>query len=182
MQEKEVTRMNIKLIHGQNENKKYDCTKAKDFLHELKRASEWCRKRSTSECRECEMICRDGGCFLGLARNLDIIPKRQFDFAIQKIQNWSDRHPEKVERKRPVLTEDDITVLKALQIMGYHWIAEDKNGGISFAYIEKPTKYYDDGVWSNSSSYSVNYTFPFISWEDEEPTNIGWLLGGNDNE
>lgn len=113
---------------------KYDCSKAKDFLHELKRASEWCRKRSASECKECEMIRRDKGCFLGLARNLDSISERQFDFVIQKIQNWSDSHPEKRE-----LTENERNILKAFKALGFNYIAVDDIGYVC-VYVNKPQK------------------------------------------
>lgn len=61
--------------------------------------------------------------------------------------------------------------------MGYHWIVKDKNRRIPFAYNGKPIKYYTEGFWTGSSNYDVNYDFSFLSWEDEESTNIDWLLG-----
>lgn len=155
---------------------KYDCTKAKDFLHELKRASEWCRKKSVSECKECEMICENKSCFLGFARNLDCIPERQFDYVIQRVQNWSDSHPEK--RK---LTEDETNILKAFKALGFNYIAADKNGYV-FTYTLKPQK--DEREWYSASgdyeAAAVCKTGKFfdsiVSWEDEEPAKIEDLL------
>lgn len=155
---------------------KYDCTKAKDFLHELKRASEWCRKRSASECKECEMIRRDKGCFLGLARNLDSISERQFDFVIQKIQNWSDSHPEKRE-----LTENERNIIKAFKALGFNYIAVDDIGYV-YVYVNKPQK--GERTWfgspRNYGAKAVCETKKFfdsiVSWEDEEPAKIEDLL------
>ena len=155
---------------------KYDCTKAKDFLHELKRASEWCRKRSVSECKECEMIRRNRSCFLGLARNLDGISERQFDYVIQRVQNWSDSHPEKRE-----LTENETNILKALKALGFAYIAVDINDCV-WAYISKPQK--GERTWFNAprnyGAKVVCETKKFfggiVSWEDEEPTKIEDLL------
>lgn len=156
---------------------KYDCTKAKDFLHELKRASEWCRKMSVSECKECEMVCRNGGCFVTLARNLDCIPERQFDYVIGKIQKWSDNHPEKRE-----LTEDETNVLKAFKALGFKYIAADKDGGVC-TYIFKPQKgtesWYND---INDSGYvceTEKFFGGILSYDDEEPAEIEKLLEGD---
>ena len=135
---------------------KYDCTKTKDFLHELKRSSEWCRKRSASECKECEMLRRDSSCFLGFARNLNNISENQFDYVIEKTQKWSDDHPEKRE-----LTEDEMNILKAYKALGFTYIAADSNGCV-WAYISKLLK--GERMWCN------------VSWEDEEPAKIEDLL------
>lgn len=163
---------------------KYDCTKAKDFLHELKRASEWCRKRSASECKGCEMICRDKGCFLGFARDIDCIPERQFDFAIGKMQNWSDSHPEKRE-----LTENERNILKTFKTLGFAYIAADKNGCVC-VYFLKPQKgieaWYngvgDYGVSAGASTVvckTEKFFGDILSYDDEEPAEIEKLLEGD---
>lgn len=158
---------------------KYDCTKAKDFMHELKRMAEWCRKMSASECKECEMVCMNGGCFVTLARDLDCIPERQFDFVIGKIQKWSDGHPEKRE-----LTEDETNILKAYKALGFNYIAADKSGYV-WTYILKPRK--GEREWYNASvdyrAAAVCKTEKFfgdiLSYDDEEPAEIEKLLEGD---
>ena len=155
---------------------KYDCTKAKDFLHELKRASEWCRKRSASECKECEMLRRDSSCFLGHARNLNNISENQFDYVIEKTQKWSDDHPEKRE-----LTEDETNILKAYKALGYTYISVDDIGYVC-VYANKPRK--GERTWFNAprnyGAKAVCETKKFfggiVSWEDEEPAKIEDLL------
>lgn len=155
---------------------KYDCTKAKDFLHELKRASEWCRKRSASECKECEMLRRDSSCFLGFARNLNNISENQFDYVIEKTQKWSDDHPEKRE-----LTEDETNILKAYKALGYTYIAADNIGYIC-VYANKPRK--GERTWFNAPrNYGAKavckiekFFDNIVSWEDEEPAKIEDLL------
>ncbi len=156
---------------------KYDCTKAKDFLHELKRASEWCRKMSASECKECEMIRRGSSCFLGFARNLDNISENQFDYVIEKTQKWSDGHPEPPKRE---LTEDERNILKAFKILGFTYIAADSNGYV-WAYISKPLK--GERMWCNvSANYASDvckiekFFGGIVSWKDEEPAKIEDLL------
>lgn len=159
---------------------KYDCTKTKDFMHELKRASEWCRKRSASECKECEMVCRNGGCFVSLARDLDCIPEKQFDFAIGKMQKWSDNHPEK--RK---LTEDETNILKTFKTLGFAYIAADKNGCVC-TYILEPIKG-ERGWYNTSGDYGAaavcrigKFFGGILSYDDEEPAEIEKLLEGNE--
>lgn len=158
---------------------KYDCTKTKDFLHELKRAKECCRKMSLAECKESEMVCRNGGCFVSLARNLDCIPERQFDYAIEKIQKWSDGHLEPQKRD---LTEDERNILKAFKALGFKYIAADKDGCV-WTYILKPQK--DEGTWCyvlDDCGYvceTEKFFGDILSYDDEEPAEIEKLLEGD---
>lgn len=162
---------------------KYDCTKTKDFLHELKRAKECCRKMSLAECKESEMVCRNGGCFVSLARNLDCIPERQFDYAIEKIQKWSDGHLEPQKRD---LTEDERNILKAFKALGFKYIAADKDGCV-VTYTLKPQKEEKRGWWYIASgdyrATAVCRTGKFfgdiLSYDDEEPAEIEKLLEGD---
>lgn len=155
---------------------KYDCSKTKDFMYELKRALEWCRKRSASECEECELCCKNGICVVSLVCNLDCISERQFDYVIQMVQNWSDSHPEKRE-----LTENERDILKAYKALGYTYIAADSIGCVR-AYTSKPQK--SERMWSNisincevSNVCKIEKFFGgIVSWEDEEPAEIEDLL------
>lgn len=66
----------------------------------------------------------------------------------------------------------------------WKWIAKDKDGD-AWTYETEPLKHKESRKWVNGSSgYSVNClrgifkeeTFDFLSWDDEEPTNIKELL------
>lgn len=177
-QEKEMLIMNVKPIHKLRENKRYDCTKVVDFVHERRRM---CDAHSRG-CVDCPLD-KHCGHIISYIDNVITLDSNTTKLILSTVQKWSDAHPEKTEIERPVLTENDIAVLKALRIMGLHWIAKDNNATRPYAYDKKPEKYHGNGIWDvYGESYCVNYDFPFLSWEDEEPTNIDWLLGGNDNE
>lgn len=156
---------------------KYDCTKTKDFMHELKRAAKCCKKKSLFECKECEMGCKNGTCFVSLARDLDCIPERQFDFVIGKIQKWSDDHPEKRE-----LTEDETNILKAFKALGFKYIVADCDGRVC-SYDICPVKKekawdVDYGVCKDICDTSGHFK-DVLSWEDEKPAEIEKLLEGD---
>lgn len=160
---------------------KYDCSKAKDLLHELKRASEWCRKRSVNECKKCEMVCGNGSCFASLAHNLDCIPERQFDYIIQGAQKWSDNHPEPPKRE---LTENETNILKAFKALGFNYIAADKSDCVC-TYTLKPRKS-ERGWYNTSGDYRVaavckteKFFGDILSYDDEEPAEIEKLLEGD---
>lgn len=73
------------------------------------------------------------------------------------------------------LSEKEIEVLKALKVLGLNWIARDEDN-ILYAYDSKPIKSslgYDIlGNW-----FHLNKDlFSFITWQDEEATNIEELL------
>lgn len=84
------------------------------------------------------------------------------------------------ERKEPVkLTKEQYYFLKLVD-EEYSWIAKDKNGDVSI-YDVKPKK--SRIFWNTSYEkkhlklYGIKEeTFSFLSWEDEEPTNIQELL------
>lgn len=93
------------------------------------------------------------------------------------------------ERKeKPKVTDREVEILKALKVLGYVWLARDKNGEL-YAFFNEPTKSFS--VWDDDNE-EERYYFPikekdlfnFIKWEDEEPTSIDDLLKGenkNDN-
>lgn len=159
---------------------KYDCTKARDYLHELKRASEWCRGKGLCDCRDCEMHSKNGLCFVSVSQDISKIPEDKFDFVIEKIQKWSDSHPE-----RRKLTEDEMHILKAFKALGYKYITVDKGGTVCI-YTVPPKK--GGTVWYNNTTYEqamgavickVNEFFGGILYfDDEEPAEIEELLKG----
>ena len=75
------------------------------------------------------------------------------------------------------LTGHEIAVLEALKVLGFEWIARDEND-ILYAYGSKPIKrsieYGAVGNWCHLNKDLFN----FITFEDEEPTNIDELLCG----
>lgn len=83
------------------------------------------------------------------------------------------------ERKEYELTSHEIDVLKALQTLGFNWIARDRNNNL-YAYNDKPHKF--DYQWNTGgiviSLKHLTVGFDFIKWSDDEPTNINELLIG----
>lgn len=87
------------------------------------------------------------------------------------------------EYKAPIkLTKQQYYFLKSID-KSFEWIAKDERGAI-WVYHEKPVK--DINCWTDKKEDNcfecVNLyvyqkgTFDFLSWEDEEPTNIQELL------
>lgn len=80
------------------------------------------------------------------------------------------------ERKEHNLTEREIEVLKALHTLGHEWLVRDKDNRL-FAYRHKPSK--RNIAWFRFGSPTIlvdENLFTFITWEDDEPTNIKELL------
>lgn len=159
---------------------KYDCTKAKDFLHEAARVKTKCHQPlyPNSDCIDkCPMKLENGICI----RNRDIssalflyFSDEEFNDIVSRLQKWSDNHPEKRE-----LTEDEKNILKAFKALGYTYIATDSIGYVR-AYISKPKR--GKRMWYNTS---IDYGYVceaekffggIVSWEDEEPAKIEDLL------
>lgn len=73
------------------------------------------------------------------------------------------------------LTEHEIEVLKALEVLGFNWIARDCDNTL-FAYVSKPFKkgaYFECNGGNNTGLEKD--LFEFVSWQDEEPTSIDEL-------
>ena len=118
---------------------KYDCTKAKDFFHEITRLKEWCRDKSS--CGTCGL---KPPCPLGcapLVYDWGGLSDDVFTNLIGILQEWSDSHPDRRE-----LTGEEITILTGLKLLGFKYIAADENGTM-WAYTEIPKK--DRGYWTN---------------------------------
>lgn len=75
---------------------------------------------------------------------------------------------------KTTLTAEQIEILKASLVLEFEWIARDKNGGL-YIYILKPTKGFSGWCSGDHTAY-IKTDFPFIKWEDEEPTRISELL------
>lgn len=94
-----------------------------------------------------------------------------------------------IEVEEPKPTKEEIAFLKLLKPK-WKWIARDRNG-CAYIYEAKPTKHMDDDVWfeEEKKHYRVKdifnlleLDFSFLSWEDEEPTNIQKLIEEYGNE
>jgi len=94
----------------------------------------------------------------------------------EKCWNTHDVWMKEVEVKVS-LTEHEIESLKALKVLGFNWIARDKNNELC-AYNSKPTKNSFEYDTFDHLYYLKKYLFTFITWQDEEPTNIEELLCG----
>lgn len=85
-------------------------------------------------------------------------------------------------RKIPKITSKQRTVLEALHLLGYNYIACDLNNK-SYAFKECPEKYFETRIWRAENEESklplsnVNYIMDGIcSWEDTKPISISNLL------
>ena len=170
---------------------KFNCTMAKDFLHEAARVRREClANTSTSACDEsCPLMCD----FLEknsyrCARHCTITDEIflymtdvEFGKLVKRLQQWSDSHREARE-----LSGDEIAVLTGLKLLGYRYIAEDKCGSV-FAYVDKPYKTEWD-EWketaASESAVCVSYTGMFegiTDFSDDEPLEIEKLLKEEEN-
>lgn len=160
---------------------KYDCSKAKDFLHEAARVKTKCHQPlyPNSDCIDkCPMKLENGLCI----RDRDIssvlflhFSDKEFNDIVSRLQKWSDNHPERE------LTEDEMNILKAFKALGYTYIAADNIGYIC-VYVNKPRR--GERAWfarpGDCGTTAVCETKKFfggiVSWEDEEPAKIEDLL------
>nr|DAL53867.1 MAG TPA_asm: hypothetical protein [Caudoviricetes sp.] len=136
--------------------KKYNCNNTLDYVHE---ATRMCG--TFSECSGCQLA--------GLHCELyEIIPEH-----IKRVQAWSDAHPE------TVLTDKQVEIFKALNLLGYKYIAHDKNKDIA-AYFSEPykgRKSWEAGAFRlEIHSNAREVISPLVSWDDAEPLNIAEAL------
>ena len=161
---------------------KYDCSKAKDFLHEAARVKAKCHQPlyPNSDCIDkCPMKLENGICikYRDISSALFLyFSDKEFNDIVSRLQNWSDSHPEKRE-----LTEDEMNILKAYKALGYTYIAVDDIGYVC-VYVNKPRR--GGRAWfarpGDCGTTAVCETKKFfggiVSWEDEEPAKIENLL------
>ena len=174
--------MNVKITHNESNNeskiKRYDCSKAIDYIHEKERMCDSITDKS--DCEKCPLF--------KLYRCTEATEE-----SISIVQNWSDTHPEIEDKERPVLTENDVHILVALQVMGYHWIAKNKvtstDSFDTYAFVSKPEWDKECGCWIiddreltniKNSTYPIAYNFTFLSYTYTEATSIDWLLSGDE--
>lgn len=177
--EKENIKMNTKTIHNEPKTKRYDCAKTLDYFHERERM---CDSFIDEEygCTKCPLF-KFYRCTIATEEYISIV------------QNWSDTHPDIKGKERPMLTSNDASVLEALQVMGYHWIAKDKVTSTdrfdTYAFVSKPEWDKDRGWWISDDggfndiknpTYPIAYDFSFLSYKDTEATSIDWLLRGDE--
>jgi len=121
--------------------------------------------------------------YLYQIKNGELIAMSKWSGLVEKVHfgNWdidSMLEAEFVEVKSKIkLTETQRDILKGKIAEGYNWIARDKDDDINF-YTENPSK--DDAEWwmELGGEYAKSrMEFDFLSWEDEEPTNIKEFLG-----
>ena len=177
--EKENIKMNVKTIHTEPKTKRYDCTKTLDYFHEKERL---CDSFINEEygCTKCPLF-KFYRCTIATEEYISIV------------QKWSDAHPEIKNKERPALTSNDTSVLEALQVMGYHWIAKNKvtptDRFDTYAFVSKPEWDKDRDWWISDDgglkdiknpTYPIAYDFSFLSYKDTEATSIDWLLRGDE--
>ena len=91
------------------------------------------------------------------------------DWAVEIINN-----PELIERM-PKYTDKQKEIFKALKVLGFNWIARDKDDEV-VAFDTRPNKL--TACWHTTNCKSSEFTnktqlnFDFIKWEDEEPFEI----------
>ena len=78
--------------------------------------------------------------------------------------------------KEITITNEDKIAIEYFKLIGYQYIAKDRNGSI-WGYKTKPIKYLRDQCWRNPNGpgdmLQCRYNISCISWEDNEPYYIG---------
>lgn len=93
---------------------------------------------------------------------------------IKIVQAWSDNHPE------IVLTDEQLEILEALDLLGYKYIAQDKNKDIATYFSEpyKGRKSWEAGAFRLEihSANAREVISPLVNWSDTEPLCIAEAL------
>lgn len=161
---------------------KYDCTKARDFLHEIARAKQCCTQTFTGDnCGDCPLAIRNFKGYDRFCLNRRYItdnsflemPEDNFSDMVKSLQAWSDSHPERRE-----LTGEEIAVLSGIKLLRYEYIAADKNGMV-WAYAEMPIK--EQNYWNDrcGGGICISHTGLFVGiadFSDEKPLVIDEIL------
>ena len=135
--------------------KKYNCNNTLDYSHEAERMCETFDNCSTCPCPLYGMSCG----------HLEITAEH-----IKIVQAWSDNHPE------IRLTDKQVEIFKALNLLGYKYIAQDKNKDIATYFSEpyKGRKSWEAGAFRLEihSANAREVISPLVEWSDTEPLNI----------
>ena len=142
--------------------KKYNCNYTKDYAHEVSRMC----KKTYPNCEECPLSQLDPCDALAVTAE-----------HIKRVQIWSDIHPE------ITLTDKQVEILKALDLLGFRYIAKDADGKVD-AYTHQPSKY--DCIWAYTAGECVRTQLlseevfgaisSLVDWSDTEPLNIAETL------
>ena len=140
--------------------KKYNCNNTLEYVHEFSRMC-----GAFNECSGCPLTKLH--CEL-----YEITPEH-----IDRVQEWSDANPE------TVLTDEQREIFKALNLLGFRYIAKDANGMVDI-YTNSPKK--GNGVWiymqggyvktKHLSTQVAADISQLVEWNDEEPLNIEEVL------
>lgn len=143
--------------------KKYNCNNTLEYVHEFSRMC-----GAFNECSGCPLTKLH--CEL-----YEITPEH-----IDRVQEWSDANPE------TVLTDEQREIFKALNLLGFRYIAKDANGMVDI-YTNSPKK--GNGVWiymqggyvktKHLSTQVAADISQLVEWNDEEPLNIEDVLKNN---
>lgn len=139
--------------------KKYNCNNTLDYSHEAERMCETFDNCSTCPCPLYGMSCG----------HLEITAEH-----IKIVQAWSDNHPE------IVLTDEQLEILEALDLLEYKYIAQDKNKDIATYFSEpyKGRKSWEAGAFRLEihSANAREVISPLVNWSDTEPLCIAEAL------
>jgi hypothetical protein len=98
------------------------------------------------------------------------------------VQEWSDNHPE------TVLTDKQVEIFKALNLLGFRYIAKDSDGAV-YAFTERPGKGLE--AWGGNGEYFnlkskylragvfagvFDVISSLVEWSDTEPLCIAEAL------
>lgn len=140
--------------------KKYNCNNTLEYVHEVSRMC-----RAFDKCGGCD------GCPLvkkSCCGIFDVTPEH-----INRVQAWSDAHPE------IALTDKQVEIFKALNLLGYKYIAHDKNKDIATYFSEpyKGRKQWEAGAFRlEIHSNAREVISPLVNWSDDEPLCIAEAL------
>ena len=140
--------------------KKYNCNNTLDYVHE---AARMCRAFDEfDDCDGCPLVKKS-------CRIFDVTSEH-----VKRVQAWSDNHPE------IVLTDKQVEIFKALNLLGYKYIAHDKNKDIATYFSEpyKGRKSWEVGAFRLEihSANAREVISPLVNWSDEEPLCIAEAL------
>jgi hypothetical protein len=137
--------------------KKYNCNNMLEYAHEFNRMC-----KTFDCCDDCSL------CDLPCAR-FAITTEH-----IRLVQEWSDAHPE------ITLTDKQVEIFKALNLLGYKYIAHDKNKDIATYFSEpyKGRKQWEAGAFRLEihSANAREVISPLVNWSDDEPLCIAEAL------
>ena len=136
--------------------KKYNCNNTLEYVHE---AARMCRAFDKfDDCDGCPLAKKS-------CRIFDITSEH-----IRRVQAWSDANPE------ITLTDKQVEIFKALNLLGYKYIAQDKNKDIATYFSEpyKGRKSWEAGAFRLEihSANAREVISPLVEWSDTEPLNI----------